>query len=416
MRGKVVLRVVAGVVFGMLISPAAADAQLGQLGGIVRGEAERAAAKRIRKVVRCALGDNACVEKAKKDGDPVEITGKDGKVITDGSGQPVASQEQAAAQTLKPGEGVWRNYDFVPGATVWKSTDFSAEPVGRFPGQQIEFVRGNMQTVEFEGEKVLEVSSSSEFRLKLPQALPKGFTLEFDIRIPAPNFATSVYFAPLQTAVARYPFDYVQVYGRPGVYRSGREVSNMYLPTIQDRWVPVKLQVDDTYAILYVGSERVAQVPTANFGRTAAVEFRAEGNQRLRTYLKNIVVAVGVNKMYETLIASGEFTTRGILFDVDSDRLRPESTPALTEILTTLKDHPELQITIEGHTDNQGDDKHNLDLSERRARAVVQYLTGQGTVASRLSGVGKGESVPAVDNATPEGRQQNRRVVIRVRK
>ena len=416
MRHSLVPRVVAAAVTGVLLGAGVgAAAQFGGLGGAIRREAERSVERRVRKAVRCALGDEACVEKAKKDGNPVEITDKDGKVITDANGSPVGSQQEAAARSAKPGEGVWRNYDFVPGATVWKATDFSGEPVGRFPAKQIEFVRGNVQIVEFEGEKALEISSSSVFRLALPEVLPKAFTLEFDIRIPAPNFITGVFFAPLDTSVARYEFDYVQLYSRPGIYRKGQEVSNVYLPQIQDTWMPVKLQVDDTYAILYVGTERAAQVPTANFARGNSIELRSEGNQRLRTYLKNFVVAVGLNKLYDALTTTGEFTTRGMLFDVDSDRLRPESTPALTDILTTLQEHADLQIAVEGHTDSQGDDQHNQDLSERRARAVVQYLTEEGVAGSRLSAAGRGESQPVADNATVEGRQQNRRVVIRRR-
>lgn len=74
----------------------------------MRQEAERAVERRARNVVRCALGDTACVEKAKKDGNPVEITDKDGKVITDAGSRPVDSQEAAAARTSQPGEGVWR--------------------------------------------------------------------------------------------------------------------------------------------------------------------------------------------------------------------------------------------------------------------------------------------------------------------
>jgi len=183
---------------------------------------------------------------------------------------------------------------------------------------------------------------------------------------------------------------------------------------LPDRWVSVKLQVDDTYAILYVNSERAAQVPTANFARSNSIEIRAEGNQRLKTYLKDFVVAVGVNKLYDTLMKTGEFTTRGILFDVNSDRIRPESTPALTEIVTTLNEHADLKILIEGHTDNTGDDAQNLALSDRRAQSVVTYLTQQGVATARVSAQGKGETVPAADNGTAEGRQQNRRVVIRV--
>lgn len=312
------------------------------------------------------------------------------------------------------GEGVWRNYDFVPGATVWKATDFSAEPVGRFPGKQIEFVSGNLQIVELDGEKALEVSSSSVFRLRMPRALPGGFTLEFMLNFPAPNFITTVSFSPLTGAVAAYPNDYVQIYSRPGVYRKGREVSNMLMNNIAGKWLPIKLQVDDTYAILYVGSDRAAQVPVVNFARSASVEFRASGNERFKTYMKDFVVAVGVNKMYDALMKSGSFTTRGILFDSGSDRIRPESTPALAEILATLNEHAALRILVEGHTDNVGDDASNLSLSERRAAAVVRYLTGQGVAAGRLGAAGKGEAEPSADNTTAEGRQQNRRVVIRL--
>lgn len=315
-----------------------------------------------------------------------------------------------------PGEGVWRNYDFVPGSTVWTATDFSGEPVGRFPGKQIEFVRGNLQIVELNGEKALEVSGASVFKIPLPQVLPQGFALEFMVNIPAPNFITSVYFSPLTTAVARYGYDYVQIYGRPGIYRQGRELSNLNMPRIQDRWMPVKLQVDDRYAILYVGSERAAQVPAANFGRSNAIEVHSAGNVRLKTYLKDFVVSVGLDKLYDTLIKTGAFTTRGVLFDTGSDRIRPESTPVLTEITTTLRDHADLRVVIEGHTDDVGEAKANQALSERRARAVVQYLTQQGIGGARLSAEGKGESIPSAPNTTPEGRQQNRRVVIRLAK
>jgi outer membrane protein OmpA-like peptidoglycan-associated protein len=176
--------------------------------------------------------------------------------------------------------------------------------------------------------------------------------------------------------------------------------------------VPVKLQVNDTWAIMYVGSDRVAQVPTANFGRTDAVEFHLTANARLPTYISEIIVAVGLDDLYETLMATGEFTTRGIFFDSDSDQLRPESTPVLQEMVTTLTEHTDLKVLIEGHTDAQGEEAHNQGLSERRAAAVVRYLTEQGVAAARLSSRGMGEVKPVADNATPAGRQENRRVVV----
>lgn len=302
-----------------------------------------------------------------------------------------------------PGSGVWRNCDFVPGDTVWFATDFTGEPVGRFPASQLQFVRGNMQIVELDGQKALESSSSSVFRITLPRNLPDDFSIEFDIMIPAPNMNINLFLAPAAASVSSYGFDYVYIGGRPGVYRKGVAVSNIYLPRIQATWQPVKIQVDSAYSIMYVGADRAAQVPVVNFPRTRTLEFQMSGNDRLRTYLRNVVVAVGLNDLYKALTTTGEFTTLGILFDTDSDRLRPESTPVLEKIRSTLASHPELRVLIEGHTDNQGDDAHNQSLSERRARSVEQYLTNSGIATNRVSSAGRGETTPAGDNGTATG-------------
>lgn len=319
-----------------------------------------------------------------------------------------------AAHTQSPGEGVWRNYDFVPGHTVWKATDFTQEPVGRFPAGQIEFVRGNLQIVELDGERVLEATADSVFRVLLPRDLPEAFSLEFRVRVPTQNIGVRVFLSPPTGAISRYEWDYVDISAGPGIYRKGTDVSSIRAPGIVETTVPVALQVDDSYAILYVGPERAAQVPTANFPRASAIEFHLSANARFPTYLSDIVVAVGLDKLYDALVATGEFTTRGILFDSGSDELLPESTPVLEQILSTLAEHPEIGIVIEGHTDAVGEDAFNQDLSQRRASAVVRYLVAHGVQAERLEAVGKGETEPAADNATAEGRRQNRRVVIRL--
>jgi outer membrane protein OmpA-like peptidoglycan-associated protein len=177
--------------------------------------------------------------------------------------------------------------------------------------------------------------------------------------------------------------------------------------------VPVKMQVDGDYGIVYVGTERVANVPVMEFERSGAIEFQITANSNYRVYLKDIVVAVGVDKMYESLTSTGMFTTRGILFEVDSDAILGPSTPTLDEVYTTLSEHPDLALVVEGHTDSTGTAEHNTELSERRAKSVVAYLTGRGIAAGRLSAVGKGEVEPVEDNATPAGRAGNRRVVFK---
>ena len=103
--------------------------------------------------------------------------------------------------------------------------------------------------------------------------------------------------------------------------------------------------------------------------------------------------------------------TQGIYFDTGSDAIRQESAPTLKEIGTMLKDHADLKLTIEGHTDNVGKAESNQALSEKRAAAVRQYLIDNYQIdAGRLEAKGLGQTKPAGPNDSAEGRQQNRRV------
>ena len=109
--------------------------------------------------------------------------------------------------------------------------------------------------------------------------------------------------------------------------------------------------------------------------------------------------------------SSGRYVSHGILFDTDSDRLKPESAPAIQSIARGLETNPNLKLLIEGHTDSVGDAAHNLDLSKRRAEAVKAVLVAQFKVeAARLSTAGRGAGKPIDSNDTPQGRSQNRRV------
>jgi len=108
------------------------------------------------------------------------------------------------------------------------------------------------------------------------------------------------------------------------------------------------------------------------------------------------------------------FTLRlEVQFDNNSSELQPESSAYLDQVATRLKELSSITGVIEGHTDSNGSDAHNQDLSERRARTVLAYLVGQGVDPARLTAQGFGESQPVADNSTAEGRTQNRRVVLR---
>ncbi len=99
-----------------------------------------------------------------------------------------------------------------------------------------------------------------------------------------------------------------------------------------------------------------------------------------------------------------------VLFGFDSDALAAAAPSALDRVVTRMAERPSAALTIFGHTDDIGDDAYNLDLSDRRARAVRTYLIGRGIAASRINAAGVGETRPAVPNDSDEARRQNRRV------
>ncbi|HEY0652804.1 MAG TPA: OmpA family protein [Chryseosolibacter sp.] len=105
-----------------------------------------------------------------------------------------------------------------------------------------------------------------------------------------------------------------------------------------------------------------------------------------------------------------------VFFDFDKAVLKPESFPELDRIVALMKEKTGMQIEITGHTDNTGPERYNLGLSERRAKAVVKYLTGKEIATDRISTQFFGETKPVETNATVEGRRKNRRVEFKILK
>lgn len=105
---------------------------------------------------------------------------------------------------------------------------------------------------------------------------------------------------------------------------------------------------------------------------------------------------------------------RGVNFDFDQAKLRADAKPILDEAIATLQQTPEVNVEVEGHTDDVGSEAYNKALSERRARAVADYLTAGGVSRARLNTVGFGENRPLTSNDTAAGRGENRRVELRV--
>lgn len=103
-----------------------------------------------------------------------------------------------------------------------------------------------------------------------------------------------------------------------------------------------------------------------------------------------------------------------ITFATDSSDIQPAFYSTLNSVALVLKEYNRTLVDVYGYTDSTGSEQHNLNLSQRRASAVADYLIAQGTNRQRFAVIGRGESQPIASNATPEGRQQNRRVEIRL--
>lgn len=102
--------------------------------------------------------------------------------------------------------------------------------------------------------------------------------------------------------------------------------------------------------------------------------------------------------------------TEKILFGYDKSDLTSTAQANLDKLVTILKDYPDTNIEVQGHTDSKGSDNYNMKLSERRASAVSAYLRNKGVASSRLTTKGYGETAPVADNGSDDGRAQNRRV------
>lgn len=104
----------------------------------------------------------------------------------------------------------------------------------------------------------------------------------------------------------------------------------------------------------------------------------------------------------------------GLLFDFDSDVIRPDAAQNLRQLAASLEEYPDTDLLIVGHTDSSGSDAYNQELSARRASSASTYLAAQGVSATRMRTSGRGETEAVSSNETEEGRQMNRRIEVAI--
>jgi OmpA-OmpF porin, OOP family len=159
----------------------------------------------------------------------------------------------------------------------------------------------------------------------------------------------------------------------------------------------------------YVNGERLVDANQVEFNPIThiAVElgrYRPNG-------IRSVRVAESAPDFSSVINSTGKYVTHGILFDTDSDKLKPESGAVLKQVAAALQKNPNLKLEIDGYTDSVGDTAHNTDLSKRRAQAVSAVLASQFAIEpARLTVNGFGAGNPIASNDTAAGRAANRRV------
>jgi len=374
----------------------------------------------LENAVKCVIGDTECIEEAQEDGETVVLTDEDGNVKRDEDGDPVTASDREQGQKtadssekqgMEPGEAN-PNYDFKPGERAIFAEDFSNDAVGNFP-RSLEFRQGSMEIVEMKGQRFLRVNEAgSVFRVQLPETLPERYTIEFDYH--AGRWTDNLYISPLDESGEAVGENYFSTGGDGlGVGGRGDDAVRSIKESrrASEEIVPIRIMVDGSYAKAYIGKERFANIPNADIARTSTLRFEFDRLDRGPAFIGDIRIAAGGRDLYSALQSEGRVAVQDIRFDTGEATLEASSDKTLKEVATLLKEHPDLDLLIEGHTDNTGGFEANKKLSEKRAQAVKESLVqDHGVDGSRLKTVGLGSTQPVASNETEEGRAHNRRV------
>jgi len=311
--------------------------------------------------------------------------------------------------------------DFVPGDKIVFYDDFS-DMVGDEPPPHWKVRGGAVELRVGAGVRQLTVMSERARLTPMIKGLPKNFTLETELKFDDPADVRSVWYLTDETwdgpngpdAALRVTLqtreNAVGVQVRQGGKEGAEDLAETEVPADFSQPVKEAIWVQNGRLRVYINGVRAVDVNQVELPPLAGAELAPEYGEAKLGY-RLVRIAESVPDFSQVISSSGRYVTHGILFDTDSDRLRPESAPIIRLVAQGLTANPALKLLIEGHTDSTGNAEHNLDLSKRRAEAVKAVLVSQFNVeGARLTTAGLGATKPVDSNDTPQGRAQNRRV------
>ena len=322
-------------------------------------------------------------------------------------------------------------YDFIPGDKVLFYEDFSETAIGDFPAGSVTNGSGEVKTVSVASGKWLHLNGEdATYCLINTINFPENFILEFDI-IPDEEYGDGIILTfykdsekTLMNEDLLPGFNGLDINITPGGWET-----RGYLNEEDTEWLtgkgsaaPVKKQKPN-HVIVWIQKQRVRiyhdgkkalDMGTNIHPGTKFNKMRFSGWDRGSwPFISNIKITTASPDNRNKLLTEGKIITYGICFDSGKDFVKAESGGTIREIATIMAENPELRIMIVGHTDSDGDDNLNMDLSKRRAANVKKILVEQYSIyESRIETDGKGESQPIADNNTAENKAKNRRVEI----
>ncbi len=310
---------------------------------------------------------------------------------------------------------LYTKYDFIPGDRVIFYDNLSDEEEGEFP-YRWNLEKGVFEIARMRGEYWILCTDDGYILPKTPTGpLPEMYTLEMEFYSAGPKFTVPYYYIQWIDASADKIGQFEFHSGTStSLQVQGKHLANKDLNERLSKGThTMRIMATRRSVKCYIDQIRVANVPKVDGFSPVGFKIRMypykdEGNYCM---IKSLRFAEGGKSMRDQLEETGRVVTHGILFDPDSHVIKGESFKTLKNIGQLLEEDPTLRLSIEGHTDSDGSEAHNSELSHNRSKAVVNYLVqNRGIDAGRLEARGWGESKPIDTNDTAEGKANNRRV------
>ena len=392
---------------------------------------EKKVTNKVNKEMNDAVDDaiDETAETVKSGGKNDENETKETKSTTTESNEtPETKVESTSANTtttnvVKSEMIIWSKYDFVAGEKIIFEDDLSGEESGEFPSRW-ELLSGSAEVASLGEDNVIHLANNNTVVFPLMDKkdfLPEVFTIEFDVFFEkdgatrSDNYKVRFFEGTSNSknidgktiSTINITWNSIMMGQFGGKIESYTEEKKNWQP----QWKHIAIAFNERSLKVYMDEERILNIPNLGYKpKTFSIGGHFDERFIKMSSIKNIRINEGGKKLYDRIIAEGKFVTRGILFDVNEATIKGESMGTINEIVEMMTEHPDLKFRVEGHTDGDGDESYNQNLSEERASAVKNLLIQSGIDASRLDSKGFGESMPVNENSTSEGKANNRRV------